>query len=75
MGEASFVGGEPASESVRAGVSEMWITFPWGPERSLVQDMGWSKGKWAVKGKVMRARWGGWYPEIKEQSVEEVDPT
>jgi hypothetical protein len=75
MGEASFVGGEPASESVRAGVSEMWITFPWGPERSLVQDMGWSKGKWDVKGKVMRARWGGWYPETKEQSVEEVDPT
>ncbi|GAA5950753.1 hypothetical protein JCM3765_000597 [Sporobolomyces pararoseus] len=54
---------------------EEWTANPFAPERALVRDVGWYKGKWKEtqdqneegegESAVMNEKWGGWYQEIK----------
>lgn len=64
---------------LRYEISNAWTHCDLGPERSLLGDVGWWKGKWNVgeegaEGEQvgMRTRWGGWYPEI-ETAAEKVE--
>lgn len=56
---------------------EAFTANPFAPERALVRDVGWEKGKWkegeGTNG--TNERWGGWYDEIKldKENFERVD--
>ncbi|GAA5925545.1 uncharacterized protein JCM15063_005054 [Sporobolomyces koalae] len=43
-------------------LAERWTANPFAPERALVRDVGWHKGKWTADG--IKDRWGGWYDNI-----------
>lgn len=54
-----------ADDGMRMRCLEAWSTNAFGgPEKSLLQDMGWWKGKW-VEGRGLAGRWGGWYDEVE----------
>lgn len=57
---------EEADDGLRMRLLEAWAVTPFGPEKGLLQDMGWWKGKWDAK-KGQRSRWGGWYEEVKAE--------
>ncbi|GAA6060983.1 hypothetical protein JCM10212_000669 [Sporobolomyces blumeae] len=45
---------------------ENWTANPFAPERRLVEDLGWNKGKWKADGQggmTIAEKWGGWYNE------------
>ncbi|GAA5900139.1 transcription factor TFIIIC subunit TFC6 [Sporobolomyces salmoneus] len=48
---------------------EKWTAHPFAPEKTLIRDVGWEKGKWKEEAEdgeyPVNARWGGWYPEVK----------
>ncbi|KAK4051066.1 hypothetical protein OIO90_004806 [Microbotryomycetes sp. JL221] len=53
---------EPAmDEARRSHVLECWTLTPFGPERDLVNDASWHKGKWTQAG--LQKRWGGWFDD------------
>jgi hypothetical protein len=44
---------------------ERWTENPFAPEKTLVRDVGWDKGKWKQGDQVgIKEKWGGWYDEI-----------
>lgn len=45
---------------------------PFAPEKALIRDIGWEKGKWKEEDRrhAVNTKWGGWYDEIK---LEEAD--
>ncbi|ORY81743.1 WD40-repeat-containing domain protein [Leucosporidium creatinivorum] len=51
---------------------EGWALTPFGPERALLQDLGWWKGKWS-EGEGMNSRWGGWFEDVQTDVGEKVD--
>lgn len=53
----------PKTMLERAAEAKNMMGMPYGVERSKLQDMGWSMGKWNEKG--MNKKWGGWYGQIK----------
>lgn len=58
------------SPDVRARLSLAWSYMPFGPEKSLLQDLGWWKGKWDEGDGEddeggMRGSWGGWYDGVQ----------
>lgn len=65
---APIVSGPAVTPDVRARFTEAWANLPFGPERSVLQDVGWWKGKWEDEG--MTRRWGGWYPEVQLELAE-----
>lgn len=56
---------------------ERWTANPFAPEKTLVRDVGWEKGKWKDEEDAsgVYERWGGWYEEIRmnEEDFAEVD--
>jgi len=56
---------------------ERWTANPFAPEKTLVRDVGWEKGKWkeGQGADGTNERWGGWYEEIRmnEDDFAEVD--
>lgn len=52
-----------------SSILERWTANPFAPERALVRDVGWEKGKWKEDGEgggsVINEKWGGWYEEIQ----------
>lgn len=62
---AHIVTGPAVTPDVRSRFSSAWSKLPFGPERSVLQDVGWWKGKWDDDEGEMRRRWGGWYPEVQ----------
>lgn len=60
-----------ADDGMRMRGLEGWSLTPFGPERELLQDLGWWKGKWGEEG--MRSKWGGWYEDVRSEIGEVVE--
>lgn len=62
--------GTAMDDGARSQFHDTWTVVPFGPEKDLLQDLGWWKGKWEAEGTA--AKWGGWYPEIRAPQAEQV---
>lgn len=50
----------------RGSATMRWSGIPFAPEKDVLQDVGWWKGKWREGEEPgMERRWGGWYPEVE----------
>ncbi|KAI5481920.1 transcription factor TFIIIC complex subunit Tfc6 [Pseudohyphozyma bogoriensis] len=60
----------PGVTEWREAMSFKWGHCPWGIGSEVVQDVGWWKGKWDLKGGKVKERWGGSYEEVWERERE-----
>lgn len=75
----SIVYGSALDDLDRSEFLEAWAVTPFGPERPLLHDVGWFKGKWSIEGEEeedgktptgkIRARWGGWYEDLPSRNA------
>lgn len=68
LSQTPTVIGPPSEYKVRARLSLAWTHLPFGPEKSVLQDLGWWKDKWDDDGENdpgIQESWGGWYPTVQ----------